>query len=467
MKKNDNKMGAFDLFLFNIVSVFGISWFTNAAKMGPSQIVLWILAALLFFVPEGLVITELSTTWPLNGGLSAWVNEAYGKKSGFMTSWIYWIQGVIYFPAMLMQASVYFAYFIVQPLLGKNKVYISIFCVALVWIVTLANIRGFNFTKGINRFSSIFSFGLITVLVCIALYWRFGLHQAMQTHYTLSNMMPKFNNLKSIVFFSSMLFALAGLESPPSLIAKVRDPKHDFPKAIFYSSLVLPLLWMIGSTALTVVMSPEKIGLVSGLIDVISTVCNKAGIAWVVSLIGLFIFLFRIGSINVWLLPPLQMFFDGSKGYMPKWFSKVDEKYGTPKNALIIQAAFITVFTLMAYSMPSVEAAYWLISAMATVLYFIPFIIMFAAFIHLRIKKADVQRVYKAPAGIFVASVGFLVVIFATAISFLPPDGVQVGEIIKYEAELIGGPVIIFALGYYMFNKYKKINATNDNSLNN
>ena len=48
-----------DLVLFNLVAIIGLRWLATAAKAGPSSIVLWLLAALLFFVPQGLSVVEL------------------------------------------------------------------------------------------------------------------------------------------------------------------------------------------------------------------------------------------------------------------------------------------------------------------------------------------------------------------------------------------------------------------------
>ena len=464
MKKN-GKMGAFDLFLFNVVSVFGIAWFTSAAKMGPSQIFLWILAALLFFITESFIVTELSTTWPLEGGLSAWAAEAFGSKTGFLTSWIYLLQNIIYFPAFLITAATFFSYFICKPFLADNKIYMLIFCMILMWGVTFLNIKGFNISKIINRFGAVFSFGIISLLIILALYWVFGLHQPVQTHYTLKSMIPDFSNLKSIVFFSTMLFAFAGMEAPASLMSKIENPKKDFPKAILLSAIILPFLWIIGTTSLTIVMSPSKIGLVSGMINVIDVVCKKANIGWFVSIVGLFLFLFRIGSVNVWTLSPIVMFLGGSKGYMPEWLTKTDEKTGTPKNALIIQAVLVSILTFMSCSMPTMESAYWLISAMATICLFIVFLVLFASFIKLRIKEPDVKRGYKVPCGKLMASVAFCIVFASTILALLPPDGINVGALIKYEAELIGGPIIFIAIGYIFYWIYKKKNTSENKSV--
>jgi amino acid transporter len=203
------------------------------------------------------------------------------------------------------------------------------------------------------------------------------------------------------------------------------------------------------------IMTPDKIGLTSGMINAIETVCDAGGIHWFVIIIALATLLFRVGSVNAWLLSPMVMFIEGSRDILPDWFTKTDEKTNTPKNALIVQAAVVSVLTLMAYSMPTAESAYWLMAAMATILYFIPFMAMFAAFIVLRKKYPNAPRRYKVPGGITIPVIGFLVVAISTILTCLPPTGVDVGEVVKYEVKLLGGGVIFVAIGYILYAVYK------------
>lgn len=456
MGNKDKIMGLKDVILLNIVSVFGVAFFTSAAKMGPSQVLLWVLAALLFFIPEGLVVAELSTAWPIEGGLGGWCKEAFGRKTGFLISWIYFINNVIYFPALLMSTSVFFAFGVNNSALSDSKVFICIFSIAFIWLLTFANMKGFNISKKINNFSSVFAFAITGLLVVLALYWVFGLKKPIQTHYTLTSMVPKFSDLGSLVFFSTMIFALSGLELPPTLIGKIKDPERNFPKAILIASIVLPVLFILGTTALTVIMTPDKIGLTNGMINAIETVCNAGGIHWFVIIIALATLLFRVGSVNAWLLSPMVMFIESSKDIMPGWFTKTDEKSNTPKNGLILQAVIISVLTLMAYSMPTAESAYWLMAAMGTILYFIPFIAMFAAFIVLRKKYPNAPRRYKVPGGFTVPAIGIIIVTVSAILACLPPTGVDVGAIILYETKLLGGAVIFILIGYIFYAVYNK-----------
>ena len=84
-------MGFWDVLLFNIAAVLGPRWIAAAAHSGTSSISLWVFAALLFFLPTALIIVELSTRFPAEGGLYVWSKEAFGDFHGFVAGWAYWI----------------------------------------------------------------------------------------------------------------------------------------------------------------------------------------------------------------------------------------------------------------------------------------------------------------------------------------------------------------------------------------
>ncbi|MEY2520089.1 MAG: glutamate:GABA antiporter [Verrucomicrobiota bacterium] len=72
-----------DLVLFNLVAVVGIPWVATAAKAGPSSLTLWVLAALLFFIPQGLAVIQLSSSFPVEGGIYAWTKTSLAKGTAF------------------------------------------------------------------------------------------------------------------------------------------------------------------------------------------------------------------------------------------------------------------------------------------------------------------------------------------------------------------------------------------------
>ena len=59
------ELGLSDLVLTQILFIVGLPWVGVAAKQGPSHVVLWILAALLFYIPSALVVIYLNRAMPL------------------------------------------------------------------------------------------------------------------------------------------------------------------------------------------------------------------------------------------------------------------------------------------------------------------------------------------------------------------------------------------------------------------
>ncbi len=98
--------------LFNVVAIVSLRWFATAAAAGPSSISLWILAALFFFVPQGIAVSDLAARYPEEGGIYAWTKRAFGDGHGFLCGWCYWVNNILYYPNLLMSTAVVGTYVI-------------------------------------------------------------------------------------------------------------------------------------------------------------------------------------------------------------------------------------------------------------------------------------------------------------------------------------------------------------------
>src|SRR5256885_5474045 len=95
-----------DSVFFNHGEVSVITWVASAAKAGPSALTLWLLAAILFFVPQGLAVIQLSSSFPEEGGIYAWTKKEFGEGHGFVCGWCYWINNMLFYPTLLLSAAV-------------------------------------------------------------------------------------------------------------------------------------------------------------------------------------------------------------------------------------------------------------------------------------------------------------------------------------------------------------------------
>ena len=147
-------MRLWDIVFMNVAAIVGLRWIPIAAAYGASSILLWVMAAVLFLIPLGLVAAELGTTWPDQGGLYVWVREAYGERAGFMTSWFYWANSFFYCPSLLTFVAVTWA-FIVNPHLETNRFFICGTALGMLWIVTLINFRGMDAFKKLANLAGV------------------------------------------------------------------------------------------------------------------------------------------------------------------------------------------------------------------------------------------------------------------------------------------------------------------------
>src|SRR5207245_4875036 len=83
-------LGLFDLVLTQILFVVGSSWVGAAAKLGQAQLFFWLLAILLFYVPQAVVVMYLSNRIPLEGGIYQWAKLGFNELAGFMVAWNLW-----------------------------------------------------------------------------------------------------------------------------------------------------------------------------------------------------------------------------------------------------------------------------------------------------------------------------------------------------------------------------------------
>src|ERR1700683_888797 len=138
-------MGVWDVLLFCIASVLGPRWIAAAARNGQSSISLWILAALLFFVPTAYIVVELSTRFPEEGGLYVWTKMAFGDFHGFVAGWTYWIYTVFYFPGLLLASAAMTAYVggAGTAWLAENRPVFLVGCVCGLIVVVVLSTKAF------------------------------------------------------------------------------------------------------------------------------------------------------------------------------------------------------------------------------------------------------------------------------------------------------------------------------------
>src|SRR5438046_6526824 len=84
-----------DLVLTQILFVVGSSWVGAAAKLGQAHLFFWLLAILLFYIPQAAVVIYLSRVMPLEGGIYQWAKLAFNDFACFMVAWNLWLLSIM------------------------------------------------------------------------------------------------------------------------------------------------------------------------------------------------------------------------------------------------------------------------------------------------------------------------------------------------------------------------------------
>lgn len=141
---------------------------------------------------------------------------------------------------------------------------------------------------------------------------------------------------------------------------------------------------------------------------------------------------------------------------------KLHPVWKTPAFALTVQAIIVTIMCFSTFISPSVAAAYWMLTALTTITYFIPYLVMFPAFWRLRKTQPDTPRSFKIPGKVLPAilpALGFLSIAFAVALLFIPPSQIDMGGYFQYAGKIIGGAVLAVVVAEYIYHRAQKRNA--------
>src|SRR4051794_36709938 len=108
-------------------------------EIGPGMAALMLLLVpLLWSVPEVLIVGELSSMLPVEGGYYRWVDRAFGKFWAFQNGWLTYMYSLVDMAIYPILFSQYLAWF--AP--GLSPVARWFISLGVIWVPTLINLRG-------------------------------------------------------------------------------------------------------------------------------------------------------------------------------------------------------------------------------------------------------------------------------------------------------------------------------------
>jgi len=425
------------------------------ATEGLSSIVMYLVPAILFFVPTALIGAELGTTF--KGGVYVWVREAFGNRFGFLAVWLQWIQNVVWFPIQLAFVGAAIAYMIGNGDLSNSGIYTGIVIMAVYWIATLLALLGGNLFAKIGSIGGLVGTLIPAgILIILGAIWL-GSSQTISADFTQSSFMPTITGLASVVLIISNVLSFAGMEMNAVHAGDMKDPRKGFMKALIIAFILILGIFIIPTLAIAIAVPVKDLGMANGVMVAFQTFFTTFNVSWMTNVLSAAIALGALASVVTWVAGPSRGVMNAARtGLLPPILQKRN-KHGVQAGILIPQGCIVTLLAVIYMFGSNVSDVFLALIGMSAALYVVMYILMFAAAVVLRKKQPDVIRGYKVPALTAIAAVGIVACILALIMSFVPASGETTIStsiyplVVAAVVVVLGVPPLIF----YAFRKPK------------
>lgn len=329
---------------------------TLAQVSGPgATIIAWILTTI-GSVLIAISFANMGTKYPSTGGCYSYTKEAFGDFAGFLSAWLYWNGSWIGNAAIIVAITSYASTII--PSLSNPTISI-IFSSAILWIFTILNITGVKKAGKIQSFVTVFKIVFFALFIIVA-FMNFDINN-------ITPLYPEGKGLNTIsLAATSTLWAFIGLESATVAGGELKDPEKNIRKSTIYGLIISAIIYLAISISSMGAMSNTNLAQSTAPLTDILTNALGTGVGKILTVA---VVVCILGTIIGWLLSTARVAYAaGVDGVFPKFFGKIDEKTGTPVNALIFGSVLVNILLVMNFQKGMVDA-FTFITVLATLSY--------------------------------------------------------------------------------------------------
>jgi glutamate:GABA antiporter len=354
-----------------------------------------------------------------------WVRMAFGRFAGALTSLLYWAGTPMWLggSVAVVAMSVYGRFF---TELSQPGLYL--FGTVFVGLATLGAVLPLGWGKWLPTSGAIGQIGLLAFFtLSVVLYGtRHGVHGI-----AAGDLTPTAATFIAVV--PVLLYSFTGVELPSTAGEELRDPRRDIPVAIARAGVGQVLMYAVPILAVLIVLPAEQVTSLHGLIDAMKTVFTVYGgsvtadgsvaltgagqlLGWASALVFIWVL---AASGSAWIMgagrAQAAACLDGAG---PRFLGRISPRTGVPVVMGLVSGSV---------SLAAMVASLWVtrgdgqqyFSAALTVsiaLIVLAYLLIYPAFLALRLRRPDLERPFLAPGG---RPVAWLIAILATGWSLL------------------------------------------------
>ncbi|WP_286339289.1 APC family permease [Ferrimonas sp. YFM] len=441
-------MGTFDIVLYVISALLFLDQLTAAASVGAQVYFWWIFIAVVYVVPYILVVAELATTYPNEGGIYDWIKRAYGARAAGNLSWLYWINMMLFVPTAFLLFSGVFA-----QLFFPDMGYVAqaSICIGLIVLMTLALCQDMKFAKWLPNIGAILKLLFIIILSVGGIY--VAMTKGSATEFTTETMMPQWG--AGIGFLAMVVFNVSGWDTIACMSRHIKSPEKSIPKGFAIAGVVVIVMYLFATAGILVSVPVEELGLINGFVDTFVSIFGNNNALIIYALGAMLMFTFFTNNVTWCMAANEAAMAAGQEGELPSVFAKMHPKTKAPIGAALLGGAIsIAEVILYGFMAKDAEELFWVLLAFSTIIFFLPYLTMFSAFLRLRKIDGVAHRPFKVKGGkamVRLIALSPFVVICACIWFLLVPPGEPVDSL--YLTSLLVGCVITIGVGMLMVNR--------------
>jgi glutamate:GABA antiporter len=369
-----------DLVFAQILFIVGLQWVGVAAKQGPSHVVFWLIAVVLFYVPSAVVAVWLARAMPLEGGLYQWAKLGFNEFFGFLVAWNLWLFSILNMTNVGLQFTQYLGYIFgpgVAGLMANNLVIALATAMLIAGLVAITTV-GLQVGRWVHIVGGVLMLAVFAMIIAVP--WLNVANGTLAEFRPLATAAPVVS-LFSLNLLGKMGFgAFAGFEYVAIHAGECRDPVRSITRSTVIAAPIVVLMFILGTSSVVGMVPFDDIDLIAPIPQLLSIGFGPLGaVAAIVplTLSAMIAIRFAQASVNFAGSTRLPMV-AGWDNLLPAWFTRLDETYRTPRNSILFVGA--VTFALSSLGLVGVgkQEAFQLLWNSAGIFYGLTYLAMFA-----------------------------------------------------------------------------------------
>jgi glutamate:GABA antiporter len=401
--------------VFFLISAMVVVDTIGAIAIGGPQAFTWLIVLFaFFFVPSALATAEMGAALPDEGGPYVWVRQAFGRFAGALTSLLYWAGTPMWLGGSLTVVAIAVWERFVSGLGGGASYAFVIAFVALATVGSIAPLRWGKWVPSSGAIGQIVLLAFFTAT--LGLYGaRHGVHRL-----AVGDLEPSY--LVFIAVVPVLLYSFVGIELPSTAGEEMVDPRRDIPAAIARAGVGQLLMYAVPILAVLVVLPPQRVTSLHGLVDAMQTVftvyggevaadgtATLTGAGAVVGVAAGLMFLWvLIASGTTWIMGASRAqaaaCLDGAG---PPALGRISARTGVPVRMALLSGALslLTGIVDLGATRGDTQRYFSASLTVAVSLILLAYLMVFPAFLALRLRRPSLERPFRVPGGTAVAAV--------------------------------------------------------------